>query len=102
MNTLIENNFKIGEFVAYETYSEWGWKDGLVWGEIVDIHNDFAFIVRDGIDLNRTNHFRPNFMEAIRTRPIKDTDTIWKVKIDRLDYIRNAFMKDWVYVKFKT
>jgi hypothetical protein len=93
MKTLIENNFKIGEFVAYETYSEWGWKDDLVWGEIVDIQDDFAFIVKDGIDLNRTNHFRPNFMKPIRTRPIKDTDTIRKVKIDRLNDVSNAFMK---------
>lgn len=82
-NTMYKE-FKIGDFAVYRSYNEFGLPSGKKWGEIVDINGEYAFIVLGGIDLNRTNHFKPNYMQPIRIRPRKDSDVVVKIKLSSL------------------
>jgi hypothetical protein len=93
LNENINNSFKIGDFVTYKSFDEFGLPSGIKWGEIVDIDGEYASIVLGGIDLNRTNHFKPNYMKPIRIRPRKDSDVVIKSKISSLSSVDNT---NWV------
>ena len=92
LNENVNNSFKIGDFVTYKSYDEFGLPAGIKWGEIIGIDDEYASVVLGGIDLNRSNHFKPNYMKPIRIRPIKDSDVILKMKISRLSHIEDT---DW-------
>lgn len=81
-----QEDFKIGDFVTYKQFDEWGLPMGINWGEIVDIDSEYASIVLGGIDLNRGNHFKPNYMQPIRIRPRKECDVVIKRKLSSLSY----------------
>lgn len=87
-----KRQFKIGDFVAFKSFDELGLPAGMVWGEIIDIDGDSASIVLGGIDLNRSNPFRPNYMQPIRIRPRKDSDVVRKIKISVLSFANDI---DW-------
>jgi hypothetical protein len=86
------NSFKKGDFVVFKSFDELGLPAGIKWGEIIDIDGDSASIVLAGIDLNRSNHFRPNYMQPIRIRPRKDSDVVIKRKISILSFANDI---DW-------
>lgn len=90
LNENVNNSFKIGDFVTYKSSDEFGLPAGIKWGEIVGIDGEYASVVLGGIDLNRTNHFKPNYMKPIRIRPIKDSDIILKMKVSRLSHIKDT------------
>jgi hypothetical protein len=78
--------FRIGDFVCYQSYDEWGLKSGIKWGEIIGIDSDVASIVLGGIDLNVLHYYKPNYMQPIRIRPRKDSDKVVKRKISSLSF----------------
>lgn len=78
--------FKVNDYAIFKSFDEWGLPSGQRWGQIIDINDEFATMVFGGISLNRTNHFRPNYMTPIRTRPIKQDDETLKIKISRLKH----------------
>ena len=90
LNENVNNSFKIGDFVTYKSSDEFGLPAGIKWGEIIGIEGEYASVVLGGIDLNRTNHFKPDYMKPIRIRPIKDSDIILKMKINRLSHINDT------------
>jgi len=90
VNENINKSFKIGDFVTYKSFDEFGLPAGIKWGEIIDIDGDSASIVLGGIDLNRTNHFKPNYMQPIRVRPRKDSDVVIKRKISSLSFANDT------------
>ena len=90
VNENINKSFKIGDFVTYKSFDEFGLPAGIRWGEIIDIDGDSASIVLGGIDLNRTNYYKPNYMQPIRIRPRKDSDVVIKRKISSLNFASDA------------
>ena len=90
LNENINKSFKIGDFVTYKSFDEFGLPAGIKWGEIIDINGDSASIVLGGIDLNSTNHFKPNYMQPIRIRPRKDSDVVIKRKISILNFANDT------------
>ena len=82
--------FKIGDFVTFQGFDEWGLKAGIKLGEIIDIDNDVASIVLGGIDLNVLYYYKQDYMKPIRVRLRKDNDKVVKRKMSSLSFVKDT------------
>ena len=85
-----DNNFKIGDIITFYGCTNGIPNGGISFGEIIEISGERARVVTGGIDLNRTNHFKPNYMIPIRVRPIIEDDSIYKVTLSTAKSIDNT------------
>ena len=80
-------NFKEDDFAVYKAFDEFGLPCGPKWGQIIGFKDEYAVMVFGGIDVNRLNHFKPNYMKAVRVRDININDDVKLIRIKRLRHI---------------
>jgi len=90
LEIMTTNNFKIGDIITFYGSTNGISNGGISFGEIIEINGERARVVTGGIDLNTTNHFKPNYMVPVRVRPIIKDDYIYNVTLSTAKTIDNT------------